>query len=132
MKRGRSTTTPTREESERIEKCKARGCIACRLWVEHPDCPPEFRIRFTHYSDDGLDLAADYHHLLSGGIRRGHMYGVALCAWHHRGVLDWGSTGKHMQAFYGPSLARGSKAFHDTFGDDQALLDKQAEILGET
>lgn len=127
MKRGRSTGKPTQAEADRIVRCKSGPCVACELWAQHPDCPQGFR--GAYIDDNG---GGDYHHLLSGGRRRGHMFGVCLCPWHHRAVLDWGMTHEEMRDLYGPSLAEGSKRFHETFGNDQALLDKQAEILGET
>lgn len=111
MKRGRSTATPTKAEAARIEACKSGPCVAC-----------EMRGRPSY--------GGDYHHLLSGGIRRGHMFGVCLCAWHHRGVPDWGCTHEVMREAFGPSLAEGSKPFHATFGSDETLLAKQDELLG--
>lgn len=131
MRRGRSTTTPTKAEADRIERCKSGPCVACEIWAEHPDCPPMFRGAWVDVSPTGESSGGDYHHLLSGGIRRGHMFGVCLCPWHHRAVPDWGCSHDEMRRLYGPSLAEGSKRFNETFGGDQALLDKQAEILGE-
>lgn len=112
MKRGRSTHKPTLAESARIEACKSGPCVACAI-----------RGRPSY--------GGDYHHLLSGGIRRGHMFGVCLCPWHHRGVPDWGCTHEEMRSAFGPSLAEGSKPFHETFGSDDDLLAKQVELLGE-
>jgi hypothetical protein len=113
MRKGRSTSTPTREEAARIEACKSGPCVACAI-------------------KGRASWGGDYHHLLSGGIRRGHLFGVCLCAWHHRAVPDWGCTHEEMRQHYGPSLAEGSKPFHAVFGTDQDLLDKQSELLGET
>lgn len=118
MRKGRSTTTPTREEADRIERCKSGACVACAIRAASV---PDFR---------GWH-GGDYHHLLSGGRRRGHMFGVCLCGWHHRGLLDWGWTHQEMRDYFGPSLAEGSKPFHETFGSDEALLAKQSELLGE-
>jgi hypothetical protein len=131
VKRGRSTNSPTKAEDARIKACKRAGCVPCALWIEHPDCPLRFRLAFQSYSSDDGETEVEYHHLLSGGIRRGHMFGIGCCQWHHRGVLDWGSTRSEMEAFYGPSLARTGKRFHEVFGSDEALLEKQAELLGE-
>lgn len=125
MKRGRSTGKPTQAEAARIVACKLGPCVACVIWERHPSAPEGFRV----YLD--VDGGGDYHHLLSGGRRRGHLFGVCLCPWHHRAVLDWGMTHHEMREHYGPSLAEGSKPFHETFGSDDALLAKQSELLGE-
>lgn len=73
----------------------------------------------------------DYHHLLSGGIRRGHMHGVGLCPWHHRAVPMSGLIAPEMRALYGPSLAEGSKTFHEAFGSDAELVELQESILSQ-
>lgn len=100
--------------------------MACAIRAGSEDAPPGFRPAW----------GCDYHHLLSGGRRRGHVYGVGLCLWHHRGRIadDWhsfGMTHKEMRDYYGPSLAEGSKPFHAAYGTDQDLLDKQDELLGD-
>lgn len=120
MKRGHSTGKPTLAEQARIIACKSGPCVACELRRDHADCPG------AYYVTPG----GDYHHLLSGGIRRGHMFGVCLCPWHHRGLTDWGVPHQDMRDYYGPSLAEGSKPFHAAFGSDDDLLTKQAELLG--
>lgn len=119
MKRGRSTTTPTKAEAERIRACKEGPCVACVLWGERPDAPLGYWVM----------PGGDYHHLLSGGIRRGHLFGVCLCPWHHRGQPDWGHIPADMRDYYGPSLMDGSKVFREAFGDDDALMAKQDELL---
>lgn len=122
MKRGRSTGAPTKAEAARIVACKSGTCVACEIRKTQPGVPLGF---FVH-------AGGDYHHLLSGGIRRGHMFGVCLCPWHHRAVIGWGCTHKEMRDYYGPSLAEGSKPFHAEFGSDQDLLNRQDAILGST
>ena len=59
------------------------------------------------------------------------MYGVGLCAWHHRGVPE---NFSHAEAreILGPSLAEGSRPFHDEFGSDEELLEIQEFILDFT
>jgi hypothetical protein len=118
VRRGRSTTAPTKAEAARITACKEGPCVACAIWSETVS-------RFPVYP------GGDYHHLLSGGIRRGHMFGMCLCPWHHRGQPDWAMTPAEMRECYGPSLAEGSKPFHAVFGSDDALLAKQDELLKE-
>lgn len=112
MKRGRSTGKPTKAEAERIEAVKSGPCLACLIR--------------TGQRVNGCDA----HHLLSGGRRIGHLATVGLCAFHHRGVPDWGCTVKEMRETYGPSLMDGSKVFRDAYGTDAELLQLQNEILG--
>ncbi len=73
----------------------------------------------------------DYHHMKSGNIRRGHMFGVALCAYHHRGYPLSGVTQKQMREISGPSLMDGGKRFAAAFGTDSELLERQNQLLGE-
>jgi hypothetical protein len=111
VKRGRSTGKPTAEESAWIVAIKEGRCVACYL-----------RAQFN----DGCDA----HHLLSGGRRRGHLFTIGLCAWHHRGVPDMHCTVKEMRELFGVSLMDGSKLFRDAYGTDDELLQLQKEVLG--
>lgn len=73
----------------------------------------------------------DYNHTKSGNIRRGHMFGYALCKWHHAAhpMLGTHNLTRHR---YGPSLMDGGKLFHEAFGTDQELIDLQTiTIEGE-
>lgn len=115
MRRGRSTGSPTKAEAVWIESVKSSGCLCCMARG------------FPHYPNGP---AVEAHHLLSGGIRRGHFYTVGLCAWHHRGrliVQGW-SHADHRHHL-GPSLAEGSVPFHAAFGGDEDLLAEQRRIL---
>lgn len=77
----------------------------------------------------GLSTAyIEIHHLLSGNKRRGHMFTISLCQWHHRGVTD-GLDASSMEILFGPSLAKGSKPFHFWFGTDEELLATQNRLL---
>jgi len=63
----------------------------------------------------------EVHHLLSGNRRRGHLFTIPLCPWHHR--ADHGGWGiKFMEQAVGPSLARTSKKFRAEYGSDDELL----------
>lgn len=111
-----STTTPTKEEQAHIDLVKRLGCLCC--WL----------MGYKHDVEDGPLVEA--HHLLSGGIRRGHLFIIGLCAWHHRAqwyVFRW-SLQKHRDTL-GPSLAEGSEPFHEAFGSDEELLDFQREMI---
>ncbi len=108
MKRGRSTGNPTLAEAACLRMVKEAGCVCCaaRGYDREPGGP-----------------LAEAHHLLSGGIRRGHMHTVGLCAWHHRGrLIVTGWTHATHRRLLGPSLAEGSVPFHEAFGDDDALM----------
>lgn len=70
------------------------------------------------------------HHLLSGGKRRGDDYSIPLCKWHHRSETRWGHSTLYMTNKYGPSLAKGSKPFHERYGTDEELLAITNENLG--
>lgn len=79
-----------------------------------------------------LSMYPEIHHLLSGNRRRGHMFTVALCEWHHRGVPFHETSAAECQDRYGPSLANGSKPFHAAFfGSDDAMLEYQNKLLGD-
>ena len=83
----------TKAESKRMADLQRVGCIACRQlgWFEVPEV----------------------HHLLSGNRRRGHLFTIPLCPYHHRGV---GAIAGE------PSLANGSKPFRARYGTDDVLL----------
>jgi hypothetical protein len=114
MKRGRSTGNATKGESQWIGATKRNGCLCCMA------------MGFKHDSDGPV---VEAHHLLSGGIRRGHFYTVGLCAWHHRARLivnAW--THDTHRRLLGPSLEEGSARFHERFGTDEQLLREQIAL----
>ncbi len=115
MKRGLSTKKATKEESAWIDRIKRRGCICCiSLGYEH---------------EEGGSVV-DAHHLLSGSRRIGHMSTVGLCKWHHTARLIVSGWDHAMHRYMlGPSLAEGSIPFHEEFGDDEALMQLQIELL---
>ena len=89
----------TKLDERRFQRFQDIGCIACRQHGEYRQ--------------------ADAHHLLSGGRRRGNQHTIPLCPYHHRGV----GIG------IGPSLAHGSKPFHEAFGSDDELLERTNRLL---
>jgi hypothetical protein len=108
----RPSKKPTKAESARMDRISRLRCVAC--W------------------DTGLCCGkTEVHHLTSGGRRRGHAYSVPMGIWHHRGIPLSGSTTEQMRLFFGPSLRLESKAFHEAYGDDDALLAKVNSLLGE-
>ena len=109
----RSIKAPTKAERARFGKMIDRGCCACR-------------------SDHGRVWLrpVEIHHLLDGGVRRGHAFTVALCAWHHRGVVPGGDlTAAGATKAFGPSLYHDGKAFKARYGKDDALLAFQEFLL---
>lgn len=118
MKRGRSTSTPNKLEAERIVASKEGPCMACEVRRESglAGCDEE---------------GCDYQHMKSGNIRMGHVYGYALCAWHHRRVPMEGMTPKEMVVEYGPSLMDGGKMFARAYGSEQELWERQNQLLGD-
>ena len=96
-----STKPPTKLEAARMRRLKELPCVACEsTWILQKS-PTEI------------------HHLLSGNKRKGHMFTIPLCGWHHRGIAEGD----------GPSLAHGSKPFHAAFGSDSDLLDATNRML---
>lgn len=99
----------TKEQQKRFQYIQMGGCVAC--------------LQLDFYNSE-----CEIHHLLRG-YRRGHDYSVGLCAYHHRGILPEGLTYKQCKNRMGPSLAEESKAFHETFGDDDFLLELQNSVI---
>lgn len=116
MKKGRSTKTPTPEEAERLREIGELGCIACRLWG------------MTHHVDQ-----CERDHLNVGGLagmkRRGHMYTIGLCPWHHRGETFKGKNVEECRLELGPSEHHHKVEFLKVFGSFDELLETQNLML---
>ncbi|WP_295573857.1 Ref family recombination enhancement nuclease [uncultured Stenotrophomonas sp.] len=108
---------PTREESARIELAKTGPCMACLALQMQELLEPELVV-----------YGCDYNHTKSGNLRRGHMYGFALCKWHHQRYPMEENTFATMRQIYGPSLMDGSRTFHETYGSDDELIANQTYI----
>lgn len=115
-----STGRMTCVESAYVEACKTWECVACSVREQSAECPPFFVPVLG---------ACEFHHLKSGNVRIGHLWGVALCQWHHRGVPIEGWRMEAMRRHFGPSLMDGSRTFHATYGSDAQLLEAQDNIL---
>jgi len=119
LRQSRSTDKPTAAESARIVLVKKLGCICCMLNVQFW-MPVPYR------------GACEAHHLLSGGRRRGHLFTIGLCRWHHQAVPPReGMSEASAMAMYGPSVATGSKPFHAMYGSDDELLEFQNALLAQ-
>ena len=104
----------TPEESARLDAIQS--CVACLLNDQRGGYLP-------------TGMPVERHHLLSGGIRIGHLATIGLCQHHHRGQCHHGRNSSEMAALYGPSLAKGSRPFHAHYGTDAELLALQNELL---
>jgi hypothetical protein len=113
MKRGRSTGTPTKAQIERFEAIHRLGCVACRM--------------------RGLVRPTEVHHMTIGGRhgqkRRGHDETIGLCEYHHRGVFPEGWGKEQTLSRLGPSYAREPRRFREVFGQDDALLQNQNDLI---
>lgn len=89
------------------------GCICCRKLGYYRQC--------------------QIHHLNLGGMagqkRRGDLFTIGLCPWHHVGEYPNGYTEAAMDMRFGPSLKLHSKRFRKVFGNDDALLVYQDEQI---
>jgi hypothetical protein len=97
----------SKKDLQRYDKLVRYGCICCRMkgWYAQPDM----------------------HHVLSGGRRTGNQNTLPLCPYHHRGVIVGNMNLPEL--VMGPSLAHGSKRFHECFGTEQELLAKVNEAI---
>jgi hypothetical protein len=103
MKQGKSTTSPTAEEKRWMEAIAAYGCIVC-------------------HQQFGCFREGEIHHLLSGGIRKGHLFTICLCApGHHRDALPGlGMVSRH------PARAN----FERRYGTEAELLEQTRIAIG--
>lgn len=114
MKRGRSTTGPTKEQEERFRAIKEIGCVVARI--------------------RGLGFVpCDVHHLTTGGKhgqkRLGHDKTVGLNPWSHRGDWSQVATGPALAlASFGPSYALNPRMFRELY-PDALLLETQDKLI---
>lgn len=113
-------------------RVKQGVCICCLLRCAAKLLPAKW-VQVGH-----PDSAATYwglleaHHTKSGNMRRGHLFTVGMCLWHHRGnqcMPPDGWTHDMLRDRYGPSLMDGAALFHATYGTDDELLEVQAAYL---
>jgi hypothetical protein len=115
MKRGHSTKAMTKAEAAHVTAIKHAGCLLCT--------------ELGYPREEGGPLA-EAHHLLSGGIRRGHMETIGLCPWHHRGALivqGWDHARHRLRL--GPALSEGSVPFQQQWGTDEELQSRMAQLV---
>jgi hypothetical protein len=99
------------KDQKRYDALQKIGCICCRK-LGYPQ------------------QAADMHHILRGTHRIGNHATLPLCRWHHVAVWsDRFRSKKLAQTLLGPSLSENSKAFHERFGSDEALLEEVEKLI---
>ena len=91
------TKPATKAERRRMRLIKEIGCVVCG------------------------SSPCEVHHLLSGGVRRGHMFTIGLCTDHHTGSGD----------MYAPSYHGSKKQFQAICGYDAELLARQDDLIKE-
>ena len=65
--------------------------------------------------------ATTIQHVVSGNKRLGHRYTYGCCGWHHLG--DDGGLGRfESMKMFGPSLALGSREYHEVWGSEKILV----------
>ena len=102
MKRGKSTTTPTKAERAWMSAITAFGCIVC-------------------YLQGRGYVPAAVHHLLSGGIRMGHLFSIPLCdpGHHQNAPAGCGEVSRH------PNQAE----FERRYGTEMDLLAQVKQLV---
>ena len=97
-RRYRAIGPATLEQKAQQEAQRAHGCAACLLR--------------NNRKQPG---ATEIHHRTVGDLHGNKQLGqdctVALCSWHHRGVLLFGMTVESMRDAYGPSLHHHKRDF---------------------
>lgn len=132
---GPSKRRATAAELAHMRRVKEGVCICCLLRCAAGLLPPQW-VQVGH---DGTGATywglLDAHHTKSGNLRRGHLFVLGLCRWHHAGnqaAPPEGWTNRMMRDRYGVSLNDGSALFHETYGSDDELLEVQrAYLAGE-
>jgi hypothetical protein len=88
------------------------GCLCCRRKGWFSPC------QVHHLNADGK----------AGQKRRGDVFTIGLCPWHHVGEPLSGMTEAQCRARFGPSL-KSSRAFREAFGTDDSLLAEQNRLI---
>ena len=104
-----------REKAIRYNGIRECGCIACRMHGVPGVVPPQI-----HHLNFG-----DRH----GGKRLGDEFTVGLCPWHHVGQPFPGMWPGQCRQQFGPSWEREPRLFRETFGNGEALLAYQNDLL---
>lgn len=93
----------------RFQRIYEIGCLPCLQRGYFNSCQAH------HLNFDGK----------AGQKRRGDLYTIGLCPWHHVGEPIRGWTVSECRELVGPSLKLESRAFRAEFGSDDELLAEQ-------
>ena len=85
------------------------GCVACML-------------------ENREGVPAQVHHVIDGNRRKGHMYTIALCPWHHVGEQP-GVDAKWGLRRIGPSVHKQKKEFEARYGSQDSLVRLTTELI---
>lgn len=107
----------TPDQQARQDKARAMGCIACIIRGERMEIK-------LHQCG-----ASEIHHQTTCGRQTGQDQTICLGQWHHRAICREGFSTTIMKDLYGPSLATGSRTFHEYFGSDAEQLRYQNALL---
>lgn len=102
----------TKADKARRQAIHWGGCMACMQ-------------RDINMAESGY---VQWHH--TAGKSR-HDLTCGLCQWHHMGRPMYGMSKAQLREQFGPSLFHEKKAFHDEFGSNDELLERQNAILRE-
>lgn len=97
----------------RCQRIYQLGCLPCRKRGWFNEC------QVHHLNEDGK----------AGQARRGDMYSLGMCPWHHVGEPIGTMTAQQCRRCLGPSLKHESVAFRQMFGTDDQLLEEQNRLI---
>jgi hypothetical protein len=123
----RAIGKPNAEQQSRQDRCRAAGCIHCRLETR----ARAGHVNFYNLQVFGTGMPVEIHHQTYQGRQLGQDETVASCSWHHRAICLPNVNSTQMLNLYGPSLAKGSKPFTQRYGTNAEQLDYQNALIGE-
>jgi hypothetical protein len=108
-------TETVMNSDERMALVRMMPCVACTIsGTKQPN-----KTEAHHCNFDGK----------AGQKRRGDWFTIPLCRWHHQAIPPDGMSAMQAAMIYGPSLAKSSKRFRETFGEDDVLLARVNELI---
>lgn len=117
----RNYVRPTAWEKLRIDAVMKGGCcVSLRRTEMGLAVPTSGRV--------------EYHHIVEAGKRLGHLYGIPLHEWYHRGVVPSPARSKkEARERYGASLADSKRAFAASHGlTERELWESLQRALGQS
>ena len=106
------TEPATKSEKQRMSLIKTQAwCIPCIL------------------NKTGNRSSTTIQHVVEGNKRKGHRHTYGCCGWHHLGQIQTNWTRFNMMRLLGPSLAFGSKEYHEVWGSEAILVQLQDYLI---